>query len=1692
MSGGIFARRGYDYQDTVTLDLLFDHFDKRGPTASARPESVDDLDLRWIEDGVERRRFVQIKKPTEDARTNLKPSPWSVKDIIRDLFQDALDHLSGNTHEQVWVLGDELSVPARSLFEAGSKAPRQVRSAYWTLVHELARVEALKALPDGSEGAKAAARWQLPRQLPRDASRIQALLAAEAKALGRRFGITGAEFARCYKAEVMRLNALLPGVLDRIEIAEANGTQADVTHRVMRKLEQRYGLQRSIVEFTLFRNLRGFISDIAAQPDRFFDLMELEVELRSIWPNMVPIKTPPLLDTDHLHRPKLTATFTNQWSGAAVEVVGISGSGKTRLAAEILERSRWIDPDRLGFYAEVRPEVSLRDCLVGAAFHLRRYRIVEPFVEASRPSQGDDDALVALATSFSEMSCKCLLLLDLVEGMEPASFTRHIAALIRSLTSGALRIVVFGQEAALRGLTDLERTQFGVRRVNMPGLSFEEFAALTERRHPDPGRQRLYSIYQQITAGREAGLNVSEAYALIRARTVDEMASIAAQPAESRLAHAEQNRFKSLTTRAAPAAEKLTCFALPFRRAEAEAVFPRDNVVQAIRELLDLGLLRRRGDETFEMHETVRAGLEGSIAYETRHEAHIALAAWCRSKGQPGAEILHLELAGQIDEARALARKAFLAGEHCMALWSYIARHRLVTGAEVLDLLASPRRAEGLTHLLRDIIADLGDPSLPGALMDFVRAQIARVYEDPQWALPIFDAIVIAEPSKLDTLIQILIGATPDPKVAANALRWLSNVALHHRIKLGPSIMFLFDRQSEAIQEVLLPLLLRGGREALKHAFEHLATHPGLTGPGSNHLMLRLHIRSSDDAADVLAALPTVEPASMTLVRGPHLGVFDELIWKARRALQPACITALRDQVLPGEMLANAIRILILLGEPTLFDLCRSLRDRNDMAGTLAVLVPAIIPALVDWTPFEARILNETAEFQERRQALMSLASSGRPLDNLLNHLQTTNPQGWPRWIPSLWLLAALRPFAAAIPIAEAVLASGNQQLGHGLVDVILRQGLAPGDAVKGLLVRALDTQQTMVRWSAALVMCRRRDPTARPSLFGRYGQEADPGVQLSLAMAIASSGATSAADLAARSDNPRADYWSAVVAHRTRDLDFADHLVSFATDPDRAWPVRRAAIAASGRLPYEAALQRIEASVMAEWPPFRLDHHPCRLGHAVMTSILQMVVPLIRSMPSCGRDEFITSFAQVFDTQLRRHLIIWGGTPAGSDAAAWLYERLADAGWPAGDAAVERLGNELRRPLLQAAVLRALQLCNRPERIESYVAAADHVWLVIRGLVEIQKLPERGPTLGQRLRDLVAGKPWETNQIVNDLIDRLTMLPSAAGASSIVTSTDVPQAAAAARLTYETAFRLLKDGSEASAPQGLLTLMPLTIEECMTLIQLANPANDPQRGVTVFNPYVAFFREGYRLGGLSTTFRGGSALPDRLRPAIAAANRFGLPMPWHKLQPGDLVSDAYIASYLDCMVAQSDESRFYTALAENAEALMPALCLKADGLPAQLTIDNRLIPALTRLLVVGNDDIFKGLCILAKRIDVPEILPVLEGLLHRWAQRFDFKSIQLQHEESYALWHGFARLTEHPRFGEIPGWPELLAKVLYTNMPWSNARSVIRVLERDPGSYSLVETCLFSEENWEHCRQDEVELLDRAAEALFNQTRVN
>jgi len=290
--------------------------------------------------------------------------------------------------------------------------------------------------------------------------------------------------------------------------------------------------------------------------------------------------------------------------------------------------------------------------------------------------------------------------------------------------------------------------------------------------------------------------------------------------------------------------------------------------------------------------------------------------------------------------------------------------------------------------------------------------------------------------------------------------------------------------------------------------------------------------------------------------------------------------------------------------------------------------------------------------------------------------------------------------------------------------------------------------------------------------------------------------------------------------------------------------------------------------------------------------------------------------------------------------------------------------------------------------------------------------------------------------------------------------------------------------GIDAGQP---IALSRLNRAEVQKLIALADPSNDPPLAVVGFTPTMTFTAGGHVVGRESSTSSGGTSAPERLRPAIAAANRFDLPMPWHSERLRWPWVSTYGMRFIASLGAQGDADRLYQALESDADILLPLLG-SFDGLKAtESLLDERLAPILHRYLLLGDDVFFESLCNLVQRILSPAATPLLLGLLGRWASHFDVTSHAPQ-AANIKLWRGFARIKEHPRFCEVTGWRRTLENVLSANIEWFHKQDIVRVLESDPGSYVTIESRLSREEDWVHFNRSEIDSLDEAADRLFHE----
>jgi hypothetical protein len=1692
MSNGINAIKGFDYQATVTLDLLFDHFDSRGPSARARPEGHEDIDLTWQESSVELRCYFQIKKPREDNQGNLKPSPWTLVEAVDELLPNTIRNLRGNLYEQTWILGDVVADNLRSLLEAGADAPTRVPETYWTALHLLVRDEIIKKGHLDKPQRERLLRW-------RPAVDRQAAPADMLQSLVRAFGdeITSSaapsKIADRYRDQVTELHQCLPDVLSRTKILPAYGTEQGVTARVHAKLEQRYGFQRSVIENALFRNLHGFITDISKQAGRSFDNAEFEFELRTVWPQMTPIRDAPALAPSHIRRPDLSERFTNRSTGTVIEAIGISGSGKTMLAAEVAERSRDIDPARLVYYAEVRPDTELRDMLVGLSFHLHRWGLTAPFIKSVEIGPPDEEVIAELAKLYSSLVQPILLVVDLVQGSSSDRFARELASFIRALsTSSEFRLAVLGQESALRALTQLERDQYAVGQVDVRGFRFEEFFSLVAQHHTNSNRMSLSKIYDRITGGREAGLFAALAQLIASAPSISAMEAIALLPAEKMVSHAERQRFGRLSNSAQSAAERLICFALPFRRRDAEEAFPDENVGTALYEMLTVGLLRSHDVDSFEMHEIIRAGLEQGIAPSVRRQANEALAAMYARRDLPTAEILHLEKAGNQAEAHRRARETFLLGKHWAALSSYVVQHKLVSADELIDRLAGAAPIDD-SYVFPTILRELGSGDVAEKLISVFRAQPDRFLTDYQRGLSITEAILERKPAALNELISWMVGAFAEPARRESALGWLSIAAQRKGVQADFLTVALFNNASLEVKGQILPFLLqRRHRDTLRPALGFLARDPELDAAarGGRQLYVpSLQIGSREDAVEFLASLPDVDPNGMIASRSPLLGRLGSVVWSRRKELRTYGLQILKDGTEDEKIIESAIRVLVFLGESAVWELSEPLIKRQDKIGRVAVLVPAMLPSVCDQSLYEARVLDAGLPLDSRTAALHVLTLAGADLGPLFRRVvEEEKNADTLNALRVIFLFAcAHAPFSDAVSLVDEAIKSNNPNAVPIITAALARVAELPDPRVTDLLIKALSNPTDQIRQAAAAMLATRRSRRALGYLQAQFEGEENENLQTLMAGAIVASGPSALADMrSSQPDKVATRLWWCILATRLRDAMAADEIVSIAIDTAQNWQLRRAAIFAMGRLPYDAALSKIIPVIMQEHTSLTFDKSEVLECHATLCWTLLCDIQGLLGVFRRGKNEFIAFFADIFEEYWRQ--LSREGLPTGSELAGWLFDHLQHYGWPGKPDAPDRLLNELHIPILQAALLRSLRIAARPEQIEALLPAAPSVWFAIKCIMERRRAGTYDPDLRSRLQGLLATSAFGNVPILQRILLEIPVgdpppvsAPPPADFPSI-SATTLP----VTHLNYGDAVRLLSGSGPSLDPDHPVMLDPLTREQFERLVKVADPSNDRHPSVETFVPGVSFTPDGHTVARRMVTSRGGEAPAALIRPAIAAANRFHISIPWHEELLSSVFSRTYIPRFLTSLDAQNDSERFHEELAAYADLLLPYLCRAAVPIPAARYVDARIISLLLRHTSTGSDEFFETLCTLVLQLNTPEVDPLLSGLLFRFVQSFDLQLKNVQHTLNQGLWRGFNQLARHPRFEMIAGWQPRLAPLLRAQLDWVNRQNILRVLERSPRSYITIESQLFRATNWRHFYQDEIDRLDAAAERLF------
>jgi RecA/RadA recombinase len=1680
VTGGVSAIRGFDYQATVVLDRLFDHFAAHGPTARVHPESLDDLDLTWEDAGLPRRQHTQVKKPRDDNNGNPAPRPWSLREVVEQLLPGTVKNLRGNDKTQVWVLGDDVEPDVTAMIAAGRDAPVTAGQAYWASVHGLARPIVWN--PSAEAVRKRLRGW--PVGDPTAALGEQTSMArATLEAAGVR-----SDLVASYLTTLADFHSVLPDILARISVDCSFGAEAEIKERVLTRLEDELHLSREIVEQTLFRNLRGFISDISKQINRSFDYVEFHLELHSVWPRMSPVREPLALDPDHVYRPGVVAQLLPGPGQRVTEVTGISGSGKTTLAAEAMARVRADTPERLAAYAEVRPDVSLRDVLAGAAFHLRRHGLPDLFPIAVAHGESDEATIRRLAQAFSKLPRDVLLLIDAVEGQAGPGFGRDLAVFVRHLTSTRCQLVVLGHERILDGMAPYDRDLTGVTALDVPGFGLEDFVALAKRFHPTIARGPLFDIHLRLSAGREAGVSALLARMVASAKSLDEMETISKRSADEMLTAAETLRFAKVSAGARPAAERLLMFALPFRRQDAEAIFPSFHVGAAIRELQGLGLLRSH-DGLHEMHETIRAGLESTLSVELRREGHLALADHYAATGMLTAEILHRDKAGEGVRAKVVARAAFLRGEQWGPLAAYIVEHHLVTAEELVETVRSHDKIDAV-YLLPNLLKALSGSPQTATLLDLFRRDPAALLGEFNRGLAVAQAILDAEPARLRDLVEILLNQVSDDDRREGLFGVLAIARRRSGRHLDAETLAFIVAQPPPIRRSMAGLLAQDGRrDALRALFtlieEDQEAH-GRARRTRHRLSAQLHLETTADVVEVLAALPAASGAEMLAAASPRLGALGTLMWSLKSQLARHAPDIARDAQQPPKVVANALRILAFLGDPSLPAICLTLEAGDGEAALCARLMPAIAPAFFDDAPLRAKVLDVTVESGARAMALNLLIARGHDPDDLRVRVEALpgDPMSAAAWDLLFLLSAVARPTPGTLQLLRDAMTRQPRLPTSTLVALLVSHAELADAGATMLLSELIADADPQVRQAAIIELPLRRARSALPAIIRQWGLETDAKLRVLLLRAALACGAVSTAGFTDGASR-ELDLWRSLLTRRSRDAAFGPELVRLAANDRLPWALRRSAIFAAGRLPFDAALGQIGPAILQTRSPLPTDDGELHL-HQAMVTLLSNGILVVDGLLPDDRTDFeatLTDFVQAY---------LGGGGPSADVTAqgvAWLYDHVtALSGMPAAHV-TEHTVNLLSLPLLKSAVLRAYQWAGRDDLVEAHLRSTDNEWLAVKCVLTLARAHGAEPDFSERMASIVAASPCQTGDLLRRVIEGLRGRMAAKPVSSTVPERSAEPTARSRAMGFDEVVAYLS-GNAAEIPAGPpLVVVGLTEEQCARLIALADPRGDPSAQRERYVAGVAFLRDGHQVAQRQVTSTGGSDTGRvSIRAAVAAANSWGLSNCWHD----DLLHGPYGRTYVDqflaALAARGDPDRAFAALSQDEDILFPAMCLHRGASGIGELMDERIIPYLQRNLASGSDEMLAGLCTLASGTNTAAIVPVLDALLTRWCRRFDPRAKADQHTENHVLWQAFTPLSRHARFRDLPDWRGRLETVLRGRLRWFHADSLVRVLELDPRSYVFIEQRGGSTEDWDHYLVDEIDRLDEAAERLFSQ----
>ena len=300
---------------------------------------------------------------------------------------------------------------------------------------------------------------------------------------------------------------------------------------------------------------------------------------------------------------------------------------------------------------------------------------------------------------------------------------------------------------------------------------------------------------------------------------------------------------------------------------------------------------------------------------------------------------------------------------------------------------------------------------------------------------------------------------------------------------------------------------------------------------------------------------------------------------------------------------SNAIGILVHLGDRTVVELTRKLRDSGNLRA-LAWAVPTLLDARESRNQFESTTGDPAVDAETRIMAATVALSLGANGDQLLQDARQADPEHVSGTDFFFHPLAAMHPFPAAIGLISDALDRGDDRLLRLTAPVIKRVAELDVPGLTDLLLRAIESRSSEVMTFALFALQNRRSTKALTPLL-KFAQKSEGKVaEVAINSAIASgpTGDDGFAELWPKCSN---SFARSVLAARRPLSSEVPWLVQTGIGPDAHWN-RRSALLALGYVPDDGnALTSIAPGVLAEQCSLP-DQDVAMTAHSWLSAILK------------------------------------------------------------------------------------------------------------------------------------------------------------------------------------------------------------------------------------------------------------------------------------------------------------------------------------------------------------------------------------------------------------------------------------------------------------------------------------------------------